>query len=61
MYVKRPSKGTVISEADLTMLRPCPDDAIQPFEVNKLVGRVLLRDAKGRELKMGRRKLMVTI
>lgn len=43
------SKGTIISEVHLNMLRPCPDDAIQPFEAGQLVGRVLLRDIKNGE------------
>lgn len=43
------SSGTIISEDYLSMLRPCPDDAIQPFEVSKLLGRTLLKDIKSGE------------
>ena len=43
---KNLSKGTIISEDHLNMLRPCPDGSIQPFEVDQLVGRVLLTDIK---------------
>jgi sialic acid synthase SpsE len=36
-------EGTMLNEEDLTMLRPCPEDGIAPFESPKLLGRTLLR------------------
>ncbi len=33
--------GTVISREHLTMLRPCPTDAVEPYHLPKLIGRVL--------------------
>lgn len=36
--------GTVLSADDLTMLRPCPEDAIPPHEARELVGRMINRD-----------------
>jgi N-acetylneuraminate synthase len=35
--------NTLLCEDDLTMLRPCPADAIAPFESGKLMGRALKR------------------
>jgi len=35
------SVGTKIQKQDLTALRPCPADGIAPFDLNKIVGRVL--------------------
>ena len=32
-------KGSLLSEDDLTMLRPCPSDGIGPFDVGKLIGK----------------------
>jgi sialic acid synthase SpsE len=37
------TEGTILDMDDLTMLRPCPPDAIAPFESERLVGRQLLR------------------
>ena len=31
-------KGEIINRDDLIMLRPCPEDAIAPFEVEKILG-----------------------
>jgi len=35
--------NTLLCVNDLEMLRPCPDDAIQPFELSKLLGKTLKR------------------
>ena len=35
--------GDTIKEEDLTPLRPCPIDAIQPYELSNNLGKVLLR------------------
>lgn len=43
-------RGTIIDESHLIMLRPCPDDALHPFEVSKLLGRKLVRDLKDGEI-----------
>ena len=37
-------KGALISNKDLVILRPCPTDSIQPFEINKVVGRKANKD-----------------
>ena len=36
--------GQDILESDLAFLRPCPADAIPPFQVTRILGRVALRD-----------------
>jgi len=47
-------RGQVISEADLAPLRPCPPDAVQPWQAANLIGRSLRRDiAKGDYLRLG--------
>jgi sialic acid synthase SpsE len=38
------AKGTRLSRADLVVLRPCPDGALPPYEVGRVVGQVLERD-----------------
>jgi sialic acid synthase SpsE len=43
------TEGAVLTEDDLTMLRPCPDDGIAPFERRKLLGRRLLRSVSAGE------------
>jgi N-acetylneuraminate synthase len=37
-------RGSVLQRADLTMLRPCPVDAMAPWEVARVLGRKLTRD-----------------
>lgn len=37
-------QGDVLCESDLTSLRPCPDNAWRPFELNKVLGRTLSED-----------------
>ena len=47
-------KGHVISGVDFSPLRPCPRDAIQPFELEKIIGKYLIRDLpQGEYLKIG--------
>ena len=36
--------GETISEGDLFPLRPCPEDALAPYELSKCLGRVLIKD-----------------
>lgn len=36
--------GSTVQAADLTFLRPCPADAIAPYDVQSLIGRVVTRD-----------------
>lgn len=33
------AKGTILRREHLTMLRPCPDDAIPPYDIEKCIGR----------------------
>ena len=40
------SKGTVLSKEDVTMLRPCPHGAIQPHELNEVLGKKINQDIK---------------
>lgn len=35
------SKRETITRDALTVLRPCPEDAVPPYEMNKIIGRVL--------------------
>jgi sialic acid synthase SpsE len=48
----RPLKAeTVISRADLKVLRPAPADAILPYDISRLIGKTLMVDkAEGEEL-----------
>ena len=36
--------GTKISAEDLTVLRPCPEDALPPYKINDLIGRTTARE-----------------
>ena len=36
--------GTKISAKDLTVLRPCPEDALPPYKINDLIGRTTARE-----------------
>jgi sialic acid synthase SpsE len=41
----RPLKSqTVIHHDDLTVLRPCPEDALPPYRINDIVGKLVNRD-----------------
>lgn len=42
--VKDLPEGTVLTREDVTVLRPCPADAISPMELAKLPGKKLMRD-----------------
>ena len=37
-------KGMQIKKDDLTMLRPCPADAIPPYEMKNVIGKILKRN-----------------
>ena len=37
-------QGDVLCESDLISLRPCPDDAWKPFELNQVLSKTLLED-----------------
>jgi len=37
-------KGEVLSSDDVTMLRPCPTGALEPWELDKYVGKIVARD-----------------
>ncbi len=37
-------KDQTLSEADLTVLRPCPADALPPYRIGEVIGRVARRD-----------------
>ena len=39
--------GTVLSRDDLTLLRPCPADALPPYEIGQVIGRRLSRPKSG--------------
>ncbi len=42
---RRPlSAGQVLTEADLTVLRPCPYEAVKPSDLMKLIGKKITRD-----------------
>lgn len=36
--------GTLLARAHLTVLRPCPSDGIQPYQLDKLIGKRVRRD-----------------
>ncbi len=38
------SKGNAISMDDLVMLRPCPPEAIPPYDISKVIGKTLVKD-----------------
>jgi len=38
------AKGTVLQSSDLSPLRPCPADAIEPYQMNEIFGRTIVRD-----------------
>jgi N-acetylneuraminate synthase len=43
-YKKYMKAGTEVTEQDLIALRPCPDDGVDPFDINKIIGRILNSD-----------------
>lgn len=36
--------GEIISESDLTVLRPCPTDALPPYRIGEVIGRTAIRN-----------------
>jgi N-acetylneuraminate synthase len=40
------SKGHIIKEADLEALRPIPEGGIKPFELGKLIGKMMVNDVE---------------
>ena len=38
--------GTLLTRENLTVLRPCPPDALQPYEIEKVIGRQLRHSMK---------------
>jgi sialic acid synthase SpsE len=42
-------EGTELTREDLTVLRPCPLDALPPYEINNLIGKRLRREMKSGE------------
>ena len=42
--MKNLMEGEVIKEEDIFPLRPCPLDAIKPFDISKIIGKKLLKD-----------------
>ena len=40
------SKGTVLNESDFEALRPCPENAVHPMLINRVVGKTLTCDLK---------------
>jgi N-acetylneuraminate synthase len=43
-YARNLKKGTLLTRADLAVLRPCPSEAIKPFELKNVLGKVLKSD-----------------
>ena len=43
---KNIKKGHILNKNDLICLRPCPKDAIQPYEITKIIGKKILRNLK---------------
>jgi sialic acid synthase SpsE len=41
------SRGTKLSRGSVSMLRPCPPDAVSPADVDEVVGKTTRRDMKG--------------
>jgi sialic acid synthase SpsE len=39
-------KGSVISKDDLEVLRPCPEDAIPPYELENIIGKQIVEEVK---------------
>ena len=37
-------RGHALSEKDMTVLRPCPPDALPPYRLGELLGRKVARD-----------------
>ncbi len=39
-------KGATLTRDSITMLRPCPEDALPPYEINKVIGKKIRRPMK---------------
>lgn len=47
-------EGTVLTRDHINVLRPCPKDALQPYQINEIIGKRLRRELKsGDHLKWG--------
>jgi N-acetylneuraminate synthase len=44
------SAGRIIEASDLTMLRPCPEDALAPWELELLLGKKINRNIQAGDL-----------
>jgi sialic acid synthase SpsE len=49
-YAKNLSKGQRLSKSDIFPLRPCPADGIQPYEIDKVIGKIIKTDVKNDDL-----------
>jgi len=49
-YVRDLPEGHKLSFSDLSALRPCPPEALDPFEIDKLIGRELTSEVKKDQL-----------
>ena len=38
------AEGQLVTQDDLTVLRPCPDDGLPPYRMGELVGKIADRD-----------------
>jgi N-acetylneuraminate synthase len=45
-FSKNLTSGTEITKDDLMALRPCPPNAISPFDVDRVIGKKVLTDVK---------------
>ncbi|PIZ04861.1 MAG: N-acetylneuraminate synthase [Gammaproteobacteria bacterium CG_4_10_14_0_8_um_filter_38_16] len=41
--------GTVLTRQDIDVLRPCPSNALPPYQINDIIGRVLIHDVNAGE------------
>ena len=39
-------EGEILKESDLTFLRPCPKQALSPYEVDKIIGKKIKKNIK---------------
>ena len=40
------STGDIIKESDLVFLRPCPSEALPPYELEKIIGKKIIEPIK---------------
>lgn len=51
LYAKRALEaGSIVSASDFEALRPCPDNAVRPYSIGEIAGRVLKRSLQSGEL-----------